>query len=238
MVHDKMESPEKSPLQAPQSVASQAINKIEVELESFGEAVANGITHGLGLILSIIGLVVLVGAAAAQDDITKIVSSILYGVSLIAMYSSSTLYHSFQYPKLRYYLRILDHTSIYLLIAGTYTPFTLVSLRGVWGWSLFAAVWGLAFIGITFKLIFEHRYHVVSVVIYLVMGWMGVVAIKPVMEVLPPTALLWLLAGGIAYTGGIVFYIWKKPYSHTIWHLFVLAGSLCHYIAVLLYVIK
>lgn len=235
LLRNRMSTPT---LQPKDNLVKQVVAEIENEIETLGEAIANSITHGLGLVFSIFGMVVLIILAAHQDSTAKIVSSVLYGASLVAMYASSTLYHSFRYPKLRYYLRILDHTSIYLLIAGSYTPFALVSLHGAWGWSLLAANWSLAIFGITFKLIFEQRFHYVSMIIYLVMGWMIVVAIEPIMGALPVAALIWLVAGGVAYTGGIVFYIWEKPYNHTIWHLFVMLGSVCHYIAILLYVIR
>jgi hemolysin III len=176
--------------------------------------------------------------SSVHDDLLKIISSIFYGSSLVIMYASSTLYHSFSYPKLKRYFRILDHTSIYLLIAGTYTPFTLVTLDGAWGWTLFGIIWGLAIFGITFKLIFKHRFEIMSLIIYLIMGWICLIAVKPLWEALPLGGLTWMLLGGLAYTGGITFYVWEKlPFSHTIWHLFVLMGSTCHFIAVLFYVI-
>jgi hemolysin III len=154
------------------------------------------------------------------------------------MYAASTVYHSVQHPRMKHVLRVIDHSAIYLLIAGTYTPFTLVTLRGGWGWTLFGIVWGLSVVGIVWKAIFIRRFAIVSGVIYVLMGWMVVIAAKPLMQRVPPGAVAWLVAGGIAYTAGLVFFASKRiPHHHAIWHVFVLVGSICHYIAVLLYVV-
>ena len=154
------------------------------------------------------------------------------------MYLASTLYHSFQHPKVKGVFKILDHAAIYLLIAGTYTPILLVSLRDAWGWSLFGVMWGLAVAGIVFKFFFIGRFEKLSLVIYLLMGWMGVIAAGQIIDALPFGGLLWLLAGGISYTTGVIFYRWEKlKYSHAIWHLFVLGGSICHFFAIFLYVL-
>lgn len=205
---------------------------------SKGEEIANSITHGLGVLLSIAGLIVLIVYAAIDGTAVHVVSASIFGATLILLYTASTLYHSFQSPRVKRVMRILDHSGIYLLIAGTYTPFTLISLNGAWGWSLFGVVWGLALAGVIFKIFFTGRFNAVSTVIYLGMGWIAVVAIKPMLELIPAGGLWWLLAGGLAYSFGVIFYAWKKlPYAHAVWHLFVLGGSICHFFAVLLYVI-
>jgi len=203
-----------------------------------GEEIANSITHGLGLVLSVAGLVVLVVFAALRGTAWHIVSCAVYGATLVTLYAASTLYHGLRGPRVKRVLKILDHSAIYLLIAGTYTPFTLVTLRGAWGWSLFGVVWGLALLGILWKVWFVDRFAVVSTTVYLLMGWLAVVAAKPLLASLPPAAIAWILAGGLCYTAGVVFFAWKRlPYAHTVWHLFVVAGSVCHFLAVLLYVI-
>jgi hemolysin III len=198
------------------------------------EEIANTITHGIGLGLSIAGFVVLLVLAALRGGALQIVSCAIYGTTLITLYTASTLYHGLGTPKLKRALRIFDHSAIFLLIAGTYTPFLLIDLRGPWGWSLFGVVWGLAMAGIAFKFWFVERYGFLSTSVYLLMGWMVVVAAKPVIAHVPMSGLIWLAAGGLCYTAGVIFYASKRiPYAHAIWHLFVLAGSACHYFAVL-----
>ena len=198
------------------------------------EEIANSITHGIGLLLSIAGFVVLLVFAILRGGASHIVACSIYGATLIALYTASTLYHAVVSPRLKRGLRIFDHSAIYLLIAGTYTPFLLLYLRGPWGWSLFGVVWGLAFAGIVFKFWFVGHFEYVSTAIYLAMGWLVIIAAKPVLAHVPMATLLWLLAGGLFYTGGVVFYAWRRlPYSHAVWHLFVLAGSTCHYCAIL-----
>lgn len=205
---------------------------------SFYEAVANAVTPGLGLLLSLVGLGVLVFLAATYGQTIHIVSCSIYGASLVLLYAASTLYHSVQSPPIKHIFRIIDHCSIYLLIAGTYTPFTLVLLHGGWGWSLFGIIWGLSVFGIIFKIFFVNRFKVVSVSVYLLMGWMALVAIKPMLALVPTGGMIWLLTGGVAYSSGVVFYAWKRvPFNHAIWHLFVLMGSACHYFAVMFYVL-
>lgn len=203
------------------------------------EEIANSLTHGLGIALAVVGLVLIVIFVAGSHDVWRIVSCSIYGVTLVMLYSASTLYHSFRNPRVKRWFRILDHACIYLLIAGTYTPFTLVTLRGPWGWSLFGVVWGLALCGLVFKLLFIDRFPIVSVTVYLLMGWMAVVAIKPMVDRLPATGLLWLVAGGLLYTIGVIFYANgnRIRYGHAIWHVFVLGGSICHYIAVIICVV-
>ena len=200
---------------------------------TFYEELANTITHGIGVGLSIAGLVLLVVRAAMHGDAWQVVSFSIYGSSLILLYLASTLYHGFRSERIKRVLRLLDHSAIYLLIAGTYTPFVLVTLRGPWGWTLFGIIWGLAILGVTFKLIFGHKYEMLSTVFYVLMGWVVIIAIKPLIAALPAGGLAWLVAGGLAYTGGVVFYAWEKlPFNHAIWHGFVLAGSLFHFLSV------
>jgi hemolysin III len=205
-----------------------------IKLRHSLEEIANAITHGIGLLLSIAGFVVLLVLAALRGTAWHIVACSIYGATLICLYAASTLYHAVISPRVKRALRIFDHSAIYLLIAGTYTPFLLVSLRGPWGWSLFGVIWGLALAGVLFKFWFVERFAILSTAVYIAMGWLVVIAAKPVITHLRLTAIIWLLAGGLAYTGGVIFFAAKRiPYSHAIWHLFVLAGSICHYFAVL-----
>ena len=202
------------------------------------EEVANSVTHGLGLVASIVGAVVLISLAAERGEAWHVVSAAVYGPTLVSLYAASTLYHSLKGTKARDVLRLLDHCAIYLLIAGTYTPITLVSLRGGWGWALFGAVWALAAFGIFFKVFATERFGYLSTVAYILMGWICVFALKPMLLLLSPGAIALLFAGGVAYTAGTMFYAWERvPYSHAVWHLFVIAGSVCHYLAIALYVL-
>jgi hemolysin III len=203
-----------------------------------GEEVAHSVTHGVGLLAALAGLVALVILTAATRDPWRITACVIYASTLVVLYAASTLYHALSATRARRVLRVLDHSAIYLLIAGTYTPFALVSLRGPWGWTLLTIVWGLAVAGIAAKAMFGARWPILSTALYLGMGWTVVIAVQPLVEHVPPAGIAWLVAGGLAYTGGVVFYAWTKlRYSHAIWHLFVLAGSVCHYIAVVLYVV-
>lgn len=203
-----------------------------------GEEIANSLTHGAGTVLAIVGLVVLIIFAALYGNAWHIVSCSIFGAALILLYLASTLYHAVEHPGAKSILRILDHSAILLLIAGTYTPITLISLRGPWGWTLFGVVWGLAIIGILIETTRLRRHRSWLIGLYVVMGWAVVAAIKPMMHNMDSGGLWLLLAGGIAYTGGIAFYLWNRlPYNHAVWHLFVLAGSVFHYFAVLLYII-
>ena len=197
----------------------------------------NSITHLIGACLALAGLVVLVAQAARLGDPWKIVSFSIYGVTLVTLYFFSALYHSVR-GKAKAVLQKLDHAAIYLLIAGTYTPFTLVTLRGAWGWSLFGVIWGLALIGIVQDILAGRGGRVLSVSIYLLMGWLALVAIRPLARVLPAAGLAWMIAGGLFYTVGVVFYALDKrlSFGHGIFHLFVLAGSACHYCTILFYV--
>jgi len=202
------------------------------------EELANRLTHGLGAVFSVAGLALMVVFSARHGDVWQVVSTAIFGTTLILLYCSSTLYHSFQDERLRVLLRKFDHAAIFLLIAGTYTPFLLVTLRGPWGWSLLGVIWGLAAIGVTLKFWHAGRFNVVSTLIYIGMGWLVMIALKPLMAALPGGGLRLLVAGGLCYTGGAAFYLWHRlPYNHAIWHLFVLAGSACHWAAVFFYVL-
>ncbi len=202
---------------------------------SLREEVANALTHGLGVVAALCGSSVLITLAAIHGDAWKLGSAIVYGATLILLYVASTLYHAIPHPKAKARLKVFDHCAIYLLIAGTYTPFTLGAMRGEWGWTLFIAIWTLAALGIAVKTThLGFRFHKTSVLLYVLMGWLIVVAAKPAMRVLSPQELGWLLAGGLCYTAGVPFYLWKsRPYTHAVWHAFVLAGVACHYVAVL-----
>lgn len=201
-----------------------------------GERV-NSISHLIGACLSLAGLVVLVVFAGRQGDPWKIVSFSIYGVTLVTLYFFSTLYHSVRGASKKIFQKI-DHSAIYLLIAGSYTPFALVTLRGAWGWSIFGVIWGLALFGIIQDALAPGK-RILSVVIYLLMGWLALVAIRPLARVLPGAGMLWLVAGGIFYTAGVLFYALDKKMSfgHEIFHVFVLAGSACHYFTILFYVV-
>jgi hemolysin III len=202
-----------------------------------GEEIANSVTHGLGAALGVAGLVVLVTLASLRGDPWQVVSFSIYGASLILLYLCSTLYHGLTDPGAKKRFKFLDHASIYLLIAGTYTPFTLVSIRGGWGWALFGVIWGLAILGILFKIRNTGRWGKISAAVYVLMGWLCVVALHRMIAEVPRAGLVWLFVGGLLYTGGLVFYGWKKlPYNHAVWHLFVLGGSICHFFAILFHV--
>jgi hemolysin III len=210
-----------------------------LEMLALREEIANSLTHGLGLLLSIAGLSAMLVLASLRGTTWHVVSCGIYGVTLVMLYGASTCYHSFRAPRIKQILRVVDHSCIYLLIAGTYTPFTLTYLRGGWGWTLFGLVWGLALIGLLYKIFFIDRSEAVSLTLYLVMGWLVLIAAKPAIERLPAMCLLLMALGGICYTAGVYFYAKDKqvPYYHTVWHLFVLAGSAFHYFAITLYVI-
>ncbi len=202
------------------------------------EEIANRVTHGVGVLLGVAGLVLMVVASVRHGDAWHVVSTAIFGTTLVLLYTASTAYHSVEREKTRLLLRKFDHAAIFLLIAGTYTPFVLVTLRGVWGWSLFGVVWGLAVVGVIMKFWFAGRFRVISTLIYIAMGWLVMIAIKPLMAALSADGLKLLVAGGLCYTGGAVFYLWKRlPYHHAIWHLFVLAGSICHWAAVYFHVV-
>lgn len=212
--------------------------KITLPRYTTGEEIANSLTHGLGIVLSITGLVVLTAFASLFGTVWHIVSCSIYGATQILLYTASTLYHSIPLPRAKAVLRVLDHSAVFLLIAGTYTPFLLVNLRGPWGWALFGVIWSLAIVGIALQGILIRQKTWVTTLPYLAMGWVALVGLKPLFESVAPGGLVLLFTGGLAYTVGTVFYVWRRlPYHHAIWHGFVLAGSVCHFFAILFYVI-
>lgn len=205
----------------------------EVRVHLHREEIASALTHGVGAIASVAGGAVLITLAAVFGDGWQLAGAVVFVTTLILLYTASTLYHAFLHEPIKARLKVFDHCAIFLLIAGTYTPFTLIGLRGSWGWSLFGMVWTLAVLGVVFKLFFTGRFKRLSTFIYIGMGWLVLVAIQPMTELLTSWALFWLFTGGVFYTLGTVFYLNEKlPYSHAIWHLFVLAGSVSHFIAV------
>lgn len=211
--------------------------RTHVELFS-AEDIANSVSHGVGLGMSIAGFALLVVVAAMSGQgLTPLISAIIYGLTLMMLFGASTIYHSMTRPKWRRAMRIVDHSAIYLLIAGTYTPFTLVSLPPAWGWWIFGVVWTLAIVGVVYKVFFFGRLPNLSLALYLGMGWTIVVAMGPLIESLSPGGLALLFGGGLFYTAGVVFYVWEGLFfNHAIWHLFVLGGAVCHYLAILFYV--
>jgi len=205
---------------------------------TLGEEIANSVTHGVGAVLSAVGMVLLVAYAIMDADPLRIVSACVFGGALFFMYLASTLYHALPHPPAKRILRTVDHCAIFVLIAGTYTPFLLVSMQGPWGWSLLAVMWLTAAAGCLFKILATGKWELASVMLYVAMGWTVVVAFKPAVEMVPGGALALLLIGGLAYTAGVVFYLWNRlPYNHAIWHVFVMAGSLVHFIAIFLFVV-
>ena len=202
------------------------------------EEIANAITHGIGALASAAAGAVLITLVAQSGTRLQMVSAVVFCVSMLLLYTASTLYHAIPSQAAKRRLKVFDHCAIYMLIAGTYTPFALIGLRGPVGWWLFGVAWGLAVIGITFKLFFTGRFKLFSTLVYIGMGWMAIFAIQPMIVNIPFASLMWLLAGGVAYTAGTLFYHNKRlRYSHAVWHLFVLAGSACHFIAVISQVI-
>jgi len=205
---------------------------------SANEEKFNVISHGIGFLLSLSALTLLVVFASLKGNAWHIVSFSIYGSSMVTLYLASTLFHWSKKQAVRNILNVFDHASIYLLIAGTYTPFLLVTLRGPWGWSLFGIIWGLALIGIVLKLFFTGRYNVISAIAYVIMGWIILIAFKPLIYNLETGGLWWLIAGGLSYSIGVIFYLLNKmTFNHAIFHLFVLAGSICHFISVFWYVL-
>jgi hemolysin III len=205
--------------------------------QTLGEEVANSVSHGLGLLLALVGLPVLLLHAMHAGGALAVTGAAVFGSSTIMLYLASTLYHAMPRRPIKRLLRVLDHAAIYLLIAGTYTPITLGVLHGGWGWTLLGMIWGLALAGLVFKSTLGMRFPHVSTLMYVAMGWMAVIAIRPLWQHMATDGLLWLLAGGLAYSLGVVFFVLDERvrYSHFIWHLFVLAGTICHFFAVLLY---
>jgi hemolysin III len=202
------------------------------------EELASGIIHGIGAGLSLVGLIILIVSASRTGDAWRTAIFCLYGSSLIILYLASTVYHIVSNPRIKAVFHFFDHAAVFLLIAGTYTPFCLITIRGWWGWCIFFIVWGIAILGIVFKYFFTGRFRIASTILYLVMGWIIVIAVKPLIETLPVGGLKWIILGGACYTTGIIFFAWKKlPFSHFIWHVFVLGGSIFHYFGVLFYVL-
>jgi hemolysin III len=202
------------------------------------EELANAATHGAGVLLSIAALVLLVVFSSIHGDGWHVASTSIFGASLIALYTSSTLYHIVTTPKIKKIFQTLDHSSIFVLIAGTYTPFTLVSLRGLLGWTIFALVWTIAIGGVLLETLTRQKFRKLSLALYLGMGWLIVFAIKPISENIAPGGIILLVSGGLCYSLGVIFYLWKSLlFNHAIWHLFVLAGSILHFFSVFFYVI-
>ena len=198
------------------------------------DELANAVTHALGVALALAGLAVLVTVASLRGSARQIVSYSIYGATLVLLYAASTAYHGVRLPRAKRILRTLDHIAIYLLIAGTYTPFALISLRGVWGWSLLGIIWALAATGVVFKLFFIGRFPRMSAIVYLGMGWLALIAVRQLFMHLPPAGLILLFSGGLCYSLGVIFFaLDHRRFHHAIWHLFVLAGSICHFFAVL-----
>jgi hemolysin III len=202
------------------------------------EEIVNAITHGIGVLLSIAALVFLIIYAAKQGSAWDVVSATIYGVSMLLLYASSTLVHSFPEGKVKDLFEIFDHSAIYIFIAGTYTPIMLLVIKGVLGWTLLGIVWGVAVVGVVFKAFFVKRFLYMSTILYIAMGWLIVIAWKPLTAALPIGGVQLLVAGGLLYTFGAIFYVWRAfPFHHAVWHIFVLAGSIAHFFAVLFYVI-
>lgn len=202
------------------------------------EEVANAITHGIGAVLSLAGLVLLIVFSSLKGTAWHVVTFTIYGVSMLLLYASSTLVHSFKEGKVKDLFEFFDHSSIYIFIAGTYTPFMLVAVRGTLGWSLFGVVWGIAIFGVLFKAFFVKKFLFMSTIFYLIMGWLIVIAWGPLTESVPFEGIVLLITGGILYSLGTVFYVWRAfPYHHAVWHLFVLAASITHFFAIILYLL-
>ncbi len=200
------------------------------------QEIANSITHGIGSILSIIGFIILIFIVINKGDVWYIISFTIYGTTLVFLYLCSTIYHGLSDRKRKYIFQVLDHIAIYLLIAGSYTPLTLISLRGPWGWTILGIVWLIALIGILMKVFFFTKTQVISTILYIIMGWLIIIAIKPLLESIPWGMFFWIVAGGLSYSLGIIFYLARKiPYHHTIWHLFVMGGSIAHFLGILFY---
>lgn len=221
-----------------QSSARPATDAPVEQGDSLIEEIANTITHGVGAVLAIAGLVVLLVVAAIDGSVQALVCAGIYGGSLVVLYLASTLYHAVQRERWKRAFLALDHIGIFLLIAGTYTPFTLISMGGAVGWTLFVLIWTLAMAGILFRLYDRHRADRLSVPLYLAMGWLVVIAGGELWGALGPGGVVWLVVGGVTYTLGVIFFVWRSlPFNHAVWHLFVLGGSACHFVAVMRYVI-
>jgi hemolysin III len=212
-------------------------SKITQRQQSRGEELANAVSHGVALLVAIVATPVLIISAVRAGEVSAVIGASIFGGTMLMLYLASTIYHALPTGKAKRIFMIIDHCAIFLLIAGTYTPFTLGVLRGSWGWSLFGVVWGLCLIGILLKAFFGTRYQLLSLCLYLTMGWLVVVAAQPVINAVPVPGLFWLLAGGVAYTAGVLFFLLdnRVRYAHFVWHLFVLTGTSCHFVAVFSY---
>ncbi|MCU7934347.1 MAG: hemolysin III family protein [Candidatus Thiodiazotropha sp. (ex Dulcina madagascariensis)] len=205
---------------------------------TLGEEIAHAVTHGIGIVLSIAGLALMVSFASLYGDVWHITSCSIYGATLILLYTASTLYHGITAPRVKRILQRIDHAAIFLLIAGTYTPFTLVNLRGGWGWALFGLVWGIAVFGVVLEALRWRRLKWFSLTLYLGLGWLVIVALEPLIESVETGGLILLLIGGLCYSLGVIFYVWERlAYHHAVWHLFVMAGSVLHFFSVFFYVV-
>ncbi|SVA50260.1 uncharacterized protein METZ01_LOCUS103114 [marine metagenome] len=206
--------------------------------ESLSERLFNTITHGIGSVLSIVALVLMVVYASYNSDAWSIVGVSIFGSTLILLYMSSTLYHAFSSGRVKQIFKTLDQSFIYLLIAGTYTPVLLITLRNTLGWTVFVLVWAMAIGGITHRIFFFDKLKKLSLVSYIVMGWLSLIVFKSLLNAAPAELVVWLLIGGAFYTGGLIFYSWEKlPFNHAIWHLFVLGGSFSHFMGIYLYLV-
>jgi hemolysin III len=207
--------------------------------ETLREEIFNSITHGIGFVFAIVALICLLFVSNEHPNGMALFASAIYGTSVIILYLISTLYHGIQHTKTKYVFKILDHCAIYVLIAGSYTPFALLALQGTFGWAVFAIVWSIAVLGIIFKAFYTNSFEKTSTILYLLMGWGGVLMIKPLYQLLSIEVFSLLVAGGITYTLGIIFFVWERlHYSHAIWHIFVFIGSLLHFLAILFYLLK
>lgn len=209
--------------------------RLRERVQSLGEEIANSVSHGVGALAAVVAAIVLIISAVQRGHTSEIVGASVFATTMVLVYLASTLYHALANGRAKRIFRILDHGAIYLLIAGTYTPFTLGVLRGAWGWTLLAIVWGLAIVGVVFTAVSRVRHPTLSTLIYLGMGWLFVVGVKPLWANMEPWGLFWLAAGGVSYTAGVAFFAANRRYSHLVWHLFVMVGTACHYIAVLRY---
>lgn len=206
-----------------------------LQYQSKKEEIANSFIHGIGVVLSIMALVILIISANRYGTVWHVVSFSIFGATLIFLYISSTLFHSFQNIKIKKFFRYFDYIGIFFLIAGTYTPITLIYLRGAWGWSLFGVVWFLAVVGSALRIVFSEKIELILAILYILMGWIILIAIKPMLIMVPPSVIMWLVIGGAFYMLGLLFLSWKKiPYHHAIWHLFVLGGSAAHFFGMFL----
>jgi len=208
----------------------------KARVQSPGEEIANSVSHGIAFLAAVAAAPWMIVSAVQRGSTATVVGVSIFAATMMLMYLTSTLYHALPGDRVKRVFRILDHNAIFLLIAGTYTPIVLGVLYGAWGWTLFGLVWGLALAGIILKSVSGVKYHAVSLVIYVAMGWLALIAVRPLLEAMPLWGLFWLVTGGLCYTGGIWFYRHKAmPYSHLVWHLFVIAGTVCHVVAIMAY---